>query len=157
MLVNSAAENALGTLGISPLPHPAMRLTVTPQGAVCWTIQLLPQIWKTWREKSTEGLSPWLGCVFFILSYQKADKSYPSFIWGLTSIFLGVYAIVQKLSIALIVQPQLFGTLSLISWGQVRLFLLVSPIPLNVQFSVNIMTIIGLSSVQSLRWYPSSA
>ncbi|KAK0202780.1 PQ-loop-domain-containing protein [Desarmillaria ectypa] len=88
MLVNAAAENALGTLG-----------------TVCWTIQLLPQIWKTWREKSTEGLSPWL-----------------VLIWGLTSIFLGVYAIVQKLSIALIVQPQLFGTLSLISWGQCQYY-----------------------------------
>ncbi|KAG7443586.1 uncharacterized protein BT62DRAFT_988181 [Guyanagaster necrorhizus] len=88
MFANAVAENALGTLG-----------------AVCWTIQLLPQIRKSWRDKSTEGLSPWL-----------------VLIWGLTSIFLGVYAIVQKLSIALIVQPQLFGTLSLVSWGQCQYY-----------------------------------
>lgn len=86
--MNKAAENALGTLG-----------------TVCWTIQLVPQIYKTWREKSTKGLSPWL-----------------VLIWGLTSIFLGVYAIVQKLSAALIVQPQLFGTLALISWGQCQYY-----------------------------------
>ncbi|PBK99656.1 hypothetical protein ARMGADRAFT_512747 [Armillaria gallica] len=109
MLVNSAAENALGTLG-----------------AVCWTIQLLPQIWKTWREKSTEGLSPWLG-----------------FIWGLTSIFLGVYAIVQKLSIALIVQPQLFGTLSLISWGQCQYYDNHWSIKRSVLAVVSIVSLIG--------------
>lgn len=43
MRPNAAAENALGTLG-----------------TVFWTIQMLPQIWKSWRSKSTEGLSPWL-------------------------------------------------------------------------------------------------
>ncbi|KAK0239093.1 PQ loop repeat-domain-containing protein [Armillaria nabsnona] len=109
MLVNSAAENALGTLG-----------------AVCWTIQLLPQIWKTWREKSTEGLSPWL-----------------VLIWGLTSIFLGVYAIVQKLSIALIVQPQLFGTLSLISWGQCQYYDNHWSIKRSVLTVVSIVSLIG--------------
>ncbi|PBK72543.1 PQ-loop-domain-containing protein [Armillaria solidipes] len=109
MLVNSAAENALGTLG-----------------AVCWTIQLLPQIWKTWREKSTEGLSPWL-----------------VLIWGLTSIFLGVYAIVQRLSIALIVQPQLFGTLSLISWGQCQYYDNHWSIKRSVLAVVSIVCLIG--------------
>jgi hypothetical protein len=32
-------------------------------GTVCWTMQLVPQVWKSWREKSTHGLSPWLVCV----------------------------------------------------------------------------------------------
>ena len=40
MKENKSAENALGTLG-----------------AVFWTIQILPQIWKSYRTKSTRGLS----------------------------------------------------------------------------------------------------
>lgn len=31
---------------------------------------------------------------------------------------LGIYAIVQDLNVPLIVQPQLFGLFSLLSWGQ---------------------------------------
>ncbi|KAH9943834.1 PQ loop repeat-domain-containing protein [Amylocystis lapponica] len=84
MPANAAAENALGTIG-----------------AICWTVQLIPQIWKSWREKSTEGLSHYL-----------------VLLWGTASAFLGVYNIVQNLNVPLIVQPQLFGILSLVSWGQ---------------------------------------
>ncbi|GJE91281.1 PQ-loop repeat-containing protein [Phanerochaete sordida] len=81
---NAAAENVLGTIG-----------------TICWTVQLIPQVWKSWREKSTDGLSHWLVLV-----------------WGVAGAFLGVYVIVQKLSVPLIVQPQAFGVLSLISWAQ---------------------------------------
>ncbi|KAK0467218.1 uncharacterized protein EV420DRAFT_672174 [Desarmillaria tabescens] len=128
MLVNAAAENALGTLG-----------------TVCWTIQLLPQIWKTWREKSTEGLSPWLVCVLhlIVIALSLTDLILPSLIWGLTAIFLGVYAIVQKLSIALIVQPQLFGTLSLISWGQCQYYDNNWSIKRSVLAVVSIVSLIG--------------
>lgn len=41
------------------------------------------------------------------------------FNWGISAIFLGVYAIVQDLNIPLIVQPQLFATFCLASWAQV--------------------------------------
>ncbi|KAJ7119249.1 hypothetical protein C8R43DRAFT_933925 [Mycena crocata] len=88
MLVNSAAENAFGTLG-----------------TICWTVHLLPQIWKTWREKSTKGLSPWLMLT-----------------WGTAGGVLGAYAIILNLNIPLIAQPQLFGTLCLISWGQCQYY-----------------------------------
>ncbi|KIP03014.1 hypothetical protein PHLGIDRAFT_130411 [Phlebiopsis gigantea 11061_1 CR5-6] len=81
---NAAAENALGTIG-----------------TICWTVQLIPQIWKSWRTKSTKGLSHWL-----VLA------------WGLAGPFLGVYVIVQDLNIPLIVQPQAFCVLSLLSWAQ---------------------------------------
>lgn len=81
---NAAAENVLGTIG-----------------TICWTVQLIPQVWKSWREKSTDGLSHWLVLV-----------------WGVAGAFLGVYVIVQGLSVPLIVQPQAFGILSLISWAQ---------------------------------------
>ncbi|KAK2463637.1 hypothetical protein APHAL10511_004388 [Amanita phalloides] len=84
MMVNHVAENVLGTFG-----------------TVCWTIQLVPQIVKSWCESSTRGLSPWL-----------------MLIWSLTGAFFGTYAIVQGLSIPLIIQPQLFTLLSLVSWAQ---------------------------------------
>ncbi|GLB41738.1 putative protein with repeated motif present between transmembrane helices in cystinosin, yeast ERS1p, mannose-P-dolichol utilization defect 1, and other hypothetical proteins [Lyophyllum shimeji] len=84
MPVNAVAENVLGTIG-----------------TICWSGQLIPQIWKSWREHSTVGLSDLL-----------------VLLWGISSLPFGVYAIVQKFSIPLIVQPQLFGFLSLFSWGQ---------------------------------------
>ena len=34
--------------------------TLRCPGAVFWTVQLIPQLFKTWRTKSTKGLSPWL-------------------------------------------------------------------------------------------------
>ncbi|TDL24079.1 hypothetical protein BD410DRAFT_786774 [Rickenella mellea] len=84
MPVNPVAENVLGTIG-----------------AICWTGQLLPQVWKSWRTKDTEGLSHWL-----------------MFIWACAAAVLGIFVVVQKLNIPLILQPQLFGFLSSVSWGQ---------------------------------------
>jgi len=83
-MYNHAAENVLGTIG-----------------TILWTGQIIPQIWKSWREKSTEGLSALLMAA-----------------WAISAIFLGVYAIVQDLNIPLIIQPQLFGLLSAVSWTQ---------------------------------------
>ncbi|EED80584.1 predicted protein, partial [Postia placenta Mad-698-R] len=74
-------------------------------GTICWTIQLIPQIWKSWREKSTDGLSEHL--VFF---------------WGAAGFFMGIYAIVQDLNIPLIVQPQLFSALCFLSWTQCQYY-----------------------------------
>ncbi|KAL4256991.1 hypothetical protein AB1N83_009500 [Pleurotus pulmonarius] len=64
MRANSVAENVLGTLG-----------------AVCWTAQLLPQVWKSWREKSTKGLSPWL-----------------VLLWAISAIFLGLFGFLCLIS-----------------------------------------------------------
>ncbi|KAI0331632.1 hypothetical protein GY45DRAFT_597002 [Cubamyces sp. BRFM 1775] len=88
MPVNRAAENALGTIG-----------------TVCWTVQLLPQLWYSYRLKSTEGLSEWL-----------------MLIWGIAGAFLGTYSVVQNLNIPLILQPQLFGVLSFVSWAQCQYY-----------------------------------
>jgi len=85
---NVVAENVFGYLG-----------------ALCWTIQLVPQVWKSWREKSTEGLSHYLVLM-----------------WGISGCFLGVYVTVQNLNIPLILQPQLFSALSLVSWGQCQYY-----------------------------------
>ncbi|KAH9852645.1 PQ loop repeat-domain-containing protein [Lenzites betulinus] len=88
MHVNAAAENALGTIG-----------------TVCWTIQLIPQVWKSWRTKSTEGLSEWL-----------------MLLWGLSGTTMAVYAITKDLNVPLILQPHLFCTLSYLSWAQCQYY-----------------------------------
>ncbi|KDQ61336.1 hypothetical protein JAAARDRAFT_506400 [Jaapia argillacea MUCL 33604] len=88
MPVNSVAENVLGTIG-----------------TICWTAQLVPQVWKSYRSKSTEGLSPWM-----------------VLLWSISAVFLGVYVIVQDLNIPLIIQPQLFGALCLASWSQCQCY-----------------------------------
>ncbi|KAJ7489675.1 PQ loop repeat-domain-containing protein [Mycena galericulata] len=88
MPTNALAENTLGTIG-----------------TICWTGQLLPQVWKSWRDKSTEGLSPWLVLV-----------------WGISSSFLGAYSIIAHLNVPLIIQPQVFGFLTYISWGQCQYY-----------------------------------
>ncbi|KAF9054437.1 PQ loop repeat-domain-containing protein [Panaeolus papilionaceus] len=85
---NSIAENVLGTAG-----------------TICWTGQLIPQVWKSYREKSTKGLSPWL-----------------LLIWGFATVFMGAYAFLQRLNIPLMLQPQLFGFLSLVCWGQCQYY-----------------------------------
>ncbi|EKM75019.1 hypothetical protein AGABI1DRAFT_13511, partial [Agaricus bisporus var. burnettii JB137-S8] len=84
MKPNPIAENVLGTMG-----------------TICWTGQIIPQIWKTYKDKKSDGLSPWL-----------------MLIWGISSAFLGVYAILRHLNLPLQLQPQLFGFFGLINWGQ---------------------------------------
>ncbi|KAI5475792.1 Cystinosin/ERS1p repeat protein [Pseudohyphozyma bogoriensis] len=84
MLANAVAENVLGTIG-----------------AVCWSVQLAPQVVKSYRLKNTAGLSAnmlaiwWFGCIF-----------------------LGAYVFVQNISIPLLIQPQCFCTLSAVCWAQ---------------------------------------
>ncbi|KDR80582.1 hypothetical protein GALMADRAFT_1092400 [Galerina marginata CBS 339.88] len=85
---NKVAEQVLGTIG-----------------TICWTAQLVPQVWKSHRSKSTTGLSHWL-----------------VLLWGISSVFLGVYALLQKLNIPLMVQPQSFGFLSFLCWGQCQYY-----------------------------------
>ncbi|CAG8623486.1 10499_t:CDS:2 [Funneliformis caledonium] len=65
-------------------------------GTVIWSFQLVPQVYKNWRRKSTRGLSQMM-----IL------------LWTISNVFYGTYAIVLNLSIPLIIQPQLFGIICL--------------------------------------------
>ncbi|WVQ98722.1 hypothetical protein IAU59_005853 [Kwoniella sp. CBS 9459] len=85
MKENKGAENALATIG-----------------AVLWMVQIVPQIIKSHRSKSTTGLSAGL-----------------MFIWALASLFLGAYLVTQRLSIPLQIQPQAFGVLSAVSTCQI--------------------------------------
>ena len=61
--------------------------------------------------------------------------------WGVSSIFLGAYAILRWLNIPLIVQAQLFGFLCFLCWGQVRCVALssLSSIHLILYFSASTM------------------
>lgn len=74
-------------------------------GTVCWAVQLCPQIWHSWRTKSTEGLPAAM-----------------MFLWSFSGVPFGVYAIVQKFNIPLQVQPQFFCLLCMVSWGQVQVY-----------------------------------
>ncbi|KXX80874.1 hypothetical protein MMYC01_202054 [Madurella mycetomatis] len=67
--------------------------------------QLIPQIWTNWRTKSTDGLP---GNMMFL--------------WALSGIPFGVYAIAQNFNIPLQVQPHIFSSLCLISWSQTLLY-----------------------------------
>lgn len=72
-------------------------------GAVLWSLQLLPQIWKNWRRHDTESLS-----AMFFLS------------WAIAGVPLGVYNIVDDFNIALQVQPNILILLSLFTWSQCK-------------------------------------
>jgi len=112
MPANRVAENVFGTLG-----------------TICWTAQLVPQVWKSYREKSTQGLSEWL-----VLC------------WAISGGFFGVYAVVQNLNIPLIIQPQLFGLLCLISWGQCHYYS--STRPKYVSFIIAVAVIAALGGFE---------
>ena len=70
--------------------------------AICWSIQLLPQILLNYRRRNATGLQP--SMMMF---------------WAWAGVPLGVYNIVSHFSIALQVQPQILATLSLVTWSQV--------------------------------------
>ncbi|KAF2656429.1 hypothetical protein K491DRAFT_596869, partial [Lophiostoma macrostomum CBS 122681] len=59
------------------------------------------RIWYNWKRKSTEGLPPTM-----------------LMLWASCAVPFGVYAIVQNFNLALQIQPQCFGGLTLIAWGQ---------------------------------------
>ncbi|KAF0558427.1 PQ-loop-domain-containing protein [Gigaspora margarita] len=61
-------------------------------GTVLWTLQLLPQVYKNWRNESTKGLSP-----------------ITMLIWAMSCLFYAVYAVVAEISIVLIIQQMIFG------------------------------------------------
>ncbi|TDZ48257.1 Uncharacterized protein CTRI78_v008329 [Colletotrichum trifolii] len=79
-----AAANALGTLG-----------------AVCWSIQLIPQIVINYRRHNATGLQPSM-----------------MMLWAWAGVPLGVYNIVQDFNVALRIQPQILTFLSLATWIQ---------------------------------------
>ncbi|KAG9699696.1 PQ loop repeat protein, partial [Aureobasidium melanogenum] len=79
------AANVLGTLG-----------------AVCWSVQLIPQIIINYRRHNATGLQP--SMMMF---------------WAWAGVPLGVYNITSSFNIALRIQPQILSFLSLLTWIQV--------------------------------------
>ncbi|KAK0563213.1 hypothetical protein OC844_002312 [Tilletia horrida] len=83
-MANAVAENVFGTIA-----------------TILWSLQLLPQIVKSHRKRTTAGLSAWL-----------------LVLWIAASVPQGVYFIVQNINIPLIVQPQLFCALAIVTLAQ---------------------------------------
>jgi len=74
-------------------------------GTLAWCIQLIPQIIRSYRTKSTEGL-----------------PSTMMLLWSISGVPFGVYAIVQNFNIPIQIQPQCFCLLCLVSWGQCKYY-----------------------------------
>ncbi|KAK0099245.1 hypothetical protein ONS96_008480 [Cadophora gregata f. sp. sojae] len=70
-------------------------------GAVCWSIQLIPQIIINYRRHNTIGL-------------QRSMM----LLWACAGVPLGAYNIAGDFNIALQIQPQILTVLSLITWIQ---------------------------------------
>lgn len=71
-------------------------------GTVFWCVQLLPQIYYNWKQKKTDGLP---GLMMFL--------------WAISAVPFGVYAVVQNFNVPIQIQPQVFCALSLVSWAQI--------------------------------------
>lgn len=85
---NPVAANVLGTAG-----------------AICWSVQLIPQIVINYRRHNTEGLQPTM-----------------MLLWACAGVPLGVYNIVENFNIALRIQPQILTFLSLLTWAQCKYY-----------------------------------
>ncbi|KAL2055109.1 hypothetical protein ABVK25_004447 [Lepraria finkii] len=70
-------------------------------GAICWSVQLVPQIIINYRRHHTTGLQPSM-----------------MLLWASAGVPLGVYNIVEQFNIALRIQAQILTFLSLLTWSQ---------------------------------------
>ncbi|KAI4605056.1 hypothetical protein J4E80_010739 [Alternaria sp. BMP 0032] len=70
-------------------------------GAVCWSIQLIPQIVINYRRHNATGLQPTM-----------------MMLWAWAGVPLSVYNIAEDYNIALRIQPQILTVLSLVTWIQ---------------------------------------
>ncbi|KAJ2961386.1 hypothetical protein NQZ79_g3409 [Umbelopsis isabellina] len=70
-------------------------------GLVFWSLQLAPQVWKSWRLKSTEGVSTSM-----------------MIIWAIAGVFLGIYNVGAQLAIPLWIQPHLFAVIAFMCASQ---------------------------------------
>lgn len=84
---------------------------------MCWSVQLIPQLIKSYRRKDTAGLSAEMLLVSTRrrslrpgrVKDEATDRlSSRAQIWIIGGTFLGAYAFLEDLSIPLLIQPQLF-------------------------------------------------
>ena len=71
-------------------------------GTVCWSIQLIPQVWTNWKTKSTEGLP---GATMLL--------------WAASAVPFGTYAIAQNFNIPVQIQPHVFCALAMVNYAQI--------------------------------------
>ncbi|KAF2868275.1 PQ loop repeat protein-like protein [Massariosphaeria phaeospora] len=74
-------------------------------GTVFWAVQLVPQIYRNYRTKSTEGLPAAM-----------------MLLWSVAGVPFGVYAVVQRFNVPLMVQPQCFCVLCGVAWAQCMVY-----------------------------------
>ncbi|KAN0071694.1 hypothetical protein V8E54_010290 [Elaphomyces granulatus] len=98
-------------------------------GTVMWCIQLVPQIWHNWKCKKTEGLPASMMLIWAFSQCIHPGRSVETTVKPADldrcpqgAVPFGIYMILQRVNIPLQIQPQLFGFLTLISWGQVLLY-----------------------------------
>ena len=80
---------------------PVAANTLGTIGAICWSVQLIPQIIINYQRHHATGLQPSM-----------------MMLWAWAGIPLGAYNISRNFNIALRIQPQILTTLSLITWIQ---------------------------------------
>ncbi|CAG8623218.1 13348_t:CDS:2, partial [Ambispora gerdemannii] len=95
--MNITNNNTENNLSFSNHENPILENLFGYAGTALLSIQLLPQVYKSWKRKSTKGLS-----------------SAMMLLWGISSVLFSVYSIGVSLSIPILLQPQLFGLLCLI-------------------------------------------
>ncbi|KAI9638633.1 PQ loop repeat-domain-containing protein [Dioszegia hungarica] len=83
------------------MENEAAATTLAVAGAVCWSIQLIPQIIVNYRRHHARGLHASM-----------------MFLWAIAGVPLGVYNISHNLHPALQVQAQILTALSLVTWAQ---------------------------------------
>lgn len=84
---------------------PVAAATLGIAGAVCWSVQLIPQIVINYRRHDTTGLQPTM-----------------MLLWATAGIPLGAYNIAQNFHVALRIQPQILTALSLATWTQCQYY-----------------------------------
>jgi hypothetical protein len=63
----------------------------------------------------TASAHPWQFCTYTTWATVRKKCR---FLWSIAGLTLGIYTVVQDLNLPLILQPQLFGFFTLLSWGQ---------------------------------------
>ena len=125
---------------------PAAANTLGTLGAVCWSIQLLPQILINYRRHHTTGLQPLM-----------------MLLWASAGVPLGVYNIVERFNIALRIQAQILTLLSLITcvqcyyygkrWSVGRCFGAVAVIGgLMGGVEATLIVLLRIAALRQVRW-----
>ena len=157
MAPNPIAENVLGIMGKSFLlsfPVTSNESSIYRHNLLEWS-NYTSNLEKLPREKYSWSFSLDDVCILPFLFRILRTKNFYRLIWGFSSALLGVYAVLQRLNIPLQLQPQLFGFLAFLSWGQVCLLpfsWLSVPIPFNIHSVCTMILVARTRSVFQSSW-----